>query len=210
VTFVSYSDDSDGRLIVQAWDLDGDGFFNDATGAVVTRRFSVPGQQTVTLRVTDEDGAASTASVTVVVRDQSTGSAAGPSRPSSPTLSGPPPLPKLLSPFPIVRLAGSVTQAGTDIDLLTVRAPKGSRALVRCRGKGCPIRRTEKVVRRSPLRVRGVERLVPAGAVMEVLVSRGDRVGKFTRFKFRQNRRPVRSDGCLWPGSTRMAPCPKG
>ena len=209
MTFVSYSDDSDGQISAQAWDLDGDGAFDDATGALATRRFSLPGQKTVTLRVTDDQGGISTASLTVPVREQSTGSPAGSSPPTSrQILSGPTPLPSLLTPFPIVRLAGSVTQAGTRIQLLTVRAPRGARALVRCAGRRCPIKRTEKVVRGGPLRLRAAERVVPAGAVLEVLVRRGDRIGKFTRFKFRPNRRPVRADGCLWPGTTRMAPCP--
>jgi hypothetical protein len=45
--------------------------------------------------------------------------------------------------------------------------------------------------------------------VLEVLVHRGDRIGKYTRFKLRRNRRPHRADGCLWPGTSRMAPCPE-
>jgi PKD repeat protein len=207
VTFVSYSNDPDGRITAQAWDLDGDGAFDDASGAVVSRTFSVPGPNTVSLRVTDDKGAASTTSLTLQLREQSTGS---PAPGSPPATSGPVPLPRLLSPFPIVRLVGSVRRARTDIELLTVRAPKGSRALVRCRGKGCPISRIERVVRRTPTRVKAAERVMPAGAVLEVLVSRGDRIGKFTRFKFRRNRRPVRADGCLWPRTTRMAPCPGG
>jgi hypothetical protein len=55
---------------------------------------------------------------------------------------------------------------------------------------------------------RAVQRLMPAGVVLEVLVRRRDSIGKFTRFKLRQNRRPQWADGCLWPGTTRMAPCP--
>jgi PKD repeat protein len=207
VTFVSYSNDPDGRVTAQAWDLDGDGAFDDASGAVVSGAFSVPGPKTVSLRVRDDKGAASTTSLTLQVRERSTGSP-GPSSP--PATGGAAPLPRLLSPFPIVRLVGSVRRARTDIELLTVRAPKGSRALVRCRRKGCPIRRIKRVVRRSPIRVKAAERVMRAGAVLEVLVSRGDRIGKFTRFKFRRNRRPARADGCLWPRTTRMAPCPEG
>jgi PKD repeat protein len=206
VTFVSYSNDPDGHLTAQAWDLDGDGAFDDASRAVVSRTFSVPGPKTVSLRVTDDEGAASTTSLTLQVREQST---ASPPPSSQPAPSGAAPLPRLLSPFPIVRLVGSVRRARTDIKVLTVRAPRGSRVLVRCRGKGCPIRRIKRVVRRSRTRLKAAERLMPAGAVLEVLVSRGDRIGKFTRFKFRRNRRPVRTDGCLWPRTTRMAPCPE-
>jgi PKD domain len=184
VTFVSYSHDSDGRITGQAWDTDGDGAFDDATGPIATKTFSLPGQKTVTLRVVDDRGAAATQSFAVLVRE------------------------RLLSPFPSVRLAGSVTPVGTSIRLLSIRAPRGARALVRCRGEGCPLRRAAMVVRRAPARLRAAERVMPPGVVLEVLVRRGYRIGKFTRFKFRRGHPPRRTDGCLWPGTTRMAPCP--
>ncbi|MBD0282200.1 MAG: PKD domain-containing protein [Thermoleophilaceae bacterium] len=210
VTFVSYSDDRDGRITEQAWDLNGDGVFDDATGPLATRRFSVPGGRTVTLRVTDDKGAASTLSLTVVVREQPLGTATGSSEPAErQPVAGPTPLPRMLSPFPIVRLVGSVTQLGTRIELLAVRAPRGARALIRCRGRGCPIKRAEKLVRRGRVRFPALKRLMPAGVALEVLVRGGDSIGKYTRFKLRRNRRPQRTDGCLWPGTTRMAPCPR-
>ena len=142
-----------------------------------------------------------------------------PTRPSPPSpsqpvtgptpVTGPGPLPRLLSPFPIVRLAGIVTHVGTRIRLLEVRAPKGAQALVRCRGRGCPVKRAEKLIGRAPVRFAAFERLMPAQVVLEVLVRKGDRIGKYTRFKLRRNRRPQRTDGCLWPGTTRMARCPE-
>jgi PKD domain len=211
VTFVSYSDDRDGHIAEQAWDLNGDGVFDDATGPLVTRRFSTPGQRTATLRVTDDGGATSTLSVTLTVREQAPSGATAPSPlPVKQPFIAPKPLPPMLSPFPIVRLVGSVTEVGTQIDLLTVRAPKGARATVRCRGRGCPVsRRAKKVVGRAPVRFDAFKRVLPAGVVLEVLVDRGGSIGKFTRFKLRQNRRPQRVDGCLWPHNTRMAPCPE-
>jgi hypothetical protein len=210
VTFVSYSDDPDGHITEQAWDINGDGIFDDATGPLVPRRFSTVGQRTVTLRVTDDRGAASTLSLTILVREQPPAGATGPSPPPTrQPLIGPTPLPRMLSPFPIVRLVGSVTELGTEIRLLAVRAPKGARALVRCLGRGCPVKRAKKVAGRDPVRFGVLKGLMPAGVVLEVLVHRSDSIGKFTRFKLRQNRRPQRSDGCLWPGTTRMAPCPE-
>jgi len=209
-TFVSYSDDRDGRITDQAWDTNGDGIFDDGTGPVATRRFSAPGERTVTLRVTDDKGAASTLSLAVLVREQPTASASGPSPSDSrQPVFGPTPLPKFLIPFPIVRLVGSVTHAGTRIRLLEVQAPKGAQALVRCRGQGCPVKRVEKLVGRAPVRFAAFERLMPAHVVLEVLVRRGDRIGKYTRFKLRGDRRPRRADGCLWPGTTHMARCPE-
>jgi hypothetical protein len=127
----------------------------------------------------------------------------------APLPTGPTPPRRLLSPFPIVRLVGSVTGVGTRIRLLEVRAPTGATAQVRCRGRGCPVRHAEKLIRRAPVRFAAFERLMPAQVVLEVLVHRGDSIGKYTRFKLRRDRRPKRVDGCLWPGTTRMAPCPE-
>jgi PKD domain len=210
VTFVSYSEDRDGHITNQAWDLNGDGNFDDATGPLVTHRFSVPGARTVTLRVTDDQGAASTLSLTISVREQPPAGATGASPPplQQPVV-GPAPLPRMLSPFPIVRLVGSVTEVGTEIHLLSVRAPKGAQVLVRCLGRGCPIRHAKKVVSRGPVAFGALKRLMPAGVVLEVLVYRGESIGKYSRFKLRRNRRPRRADGCLWPGTTQMAPCPE-
>jgi hypothetical protein len=115
----------------------------------------------------------------------------------------------MLSPFPIVRLVGSVTELGTRIKLLSVSAPRGARAVVRCRGAGCPVKRAEKLVGRAPVQFAALKRLMPAGVVLDVLVRRGDSIGKYTRFKLRRNRRPQRADGCLWPKTGRMAPCPE-
>jgi PKD domain len=210
VTFVSYSEDRDGHIADQAWDLNGDGNFDDATGSLVTRRFSVPGARTVTLRVTDDQGAASTLSLTISVREQPPAGATGASPPPlrQPVVVPTPP-PRMLSPFPIVRLVGSVIQVGTEIHVLSVRAPKGAQVLVRCLGRGCPIKHAKKMVGRGPVAFAALKRLMPAGVVLEVLVYRGESIGKYTRFKLRRNRRPQRADGCLWPGTTRMAPCPE-
>jgi PKD domain-containing protein len=220
VTFVSYSGDPDGNVVDQSWDLDEDGIFDDATGPIATHRFSLAGETTVWLRVTDDGGAAATRSLTVLVREGPGGSTGPPASPSSTQPStGPAPLPKppsastpppsLLSPFPIVRLVGSVTPLGIRIRLLSVSAPKGARASVRCRGWGCPLKRAERIVGRRPVRFPMLERVMPARLVLEVLVTRGDRIGKYTRFKLRDGRRPRRADGCLWPGTARMAPCPE-
>jgi hypothetical protein len=65
-----------------------------------------------------------------------------------------------------------------------------------------------RVVRRARLRLKAAERLMPAGVTLEVLVRRGERIGKFTRLKMRRDRRPKRTDGCVWPGTAEMAPCP--
>ena len=52
----SASHDRDGGPLLFAWDLDGDGAFDDATTAVVTTQFADEGAFTVRLRVTDDEG----------------------------------------------------------------------------------------------------------------------------------------------------------
>ena len=206
VTFVSYSEDPDGRITEHAWDLNGDGEF-EANGAVATRRFSTAGARQVTLRVRDDMGASATVSRTLTVHPPAASSPAA----SSPSLSTPgaSPPPRLLSPFPVVRLVGSLAPGGAIVRMLSVRAPAGALALVRCSGPGCPVKRVKKVTGKAPLRFGVLERRLLAGVVLEVFVRSGDRIGKFTRFKIRRNRIPKRTDACLRPGTMRRTACPK-
>ncbi|WP_158600076.1 PKD domain-containing protein [Halorubrum sp. Atlit-28R] len=67
VTFdASESTDVDGAIATVAWDINDDGSY-DLTGDQVTGAFNQPGNQTVTVRVTDDDGATARANVTVDV-----------------------------------------------------------------------------------------------------------------------------------------------
>ena len=117
--------------------------------------------------------------------------------------------PPLLSPFPFVRLSGSVIGARTRINVLSVRAPVCSRATVLCKGEDCPFRRRTKFTRRGPTRFRAIERSFLAGTTLKILVTKRDRIGKLTRFRLRANRAPKRLDRCLRFGSTRGIPCPE-
>jgi outer membrane protein assembly factor BamB/PKD repeat protein len=62
----SESTDLDGAIAAVAWDLNNDGSFNVPTPQI-TNTFHEPGTQTVTVRVTDDDGATAQANVTVDV-----------------------------------------------------------------------------------------------------------------------------------------------
>ena len=198
VRFVSYACDPDGGLIEQAWDLDGDGSFNDGFGPSASRVFG-PGSPAVALRVIDDEGTAVVRRRTLIVT------------PGQPEYVVPRPsrIP-LLSPFPIVRLAGRVTATGVRVRILTVRsAPACSRVTVRCRGRGCPWRRSTKVMGQRPIRFRALERHFAAGVVLEVLIRKPDRIGKYTRFRLRRAPRPlVRRDLCLRFEDSRGTPCP--
>ena len=67
VSFDSTSSDPDGTIVSQAWDLDNDGVFDDATGPSTSEPFTTPGTKTVTLKVTDDDGATATKTDTVTI-----------------------------------------------------------------------------------------------------------------------------------------------
>ncbi len=67
VTFSSSSNDPDGTIASQAWDLDHDGQFDDATGTSATKTFSTPGTYDIALRVTDNSSATDTTTQQVVV-----------------------------------------------------------------------------------------------------------------------------------------------
>ena len=196
VQFASSSCDPDGRLASQAWDLDGDGAFDDAEGPAAATTFTGSGSHLVGLEVTSADGATSVQRRTLMVDT---------------TYALPrPDTARTLSPFPIVTLGGRLTKQGARIRLLPVRAPVCSRVRVSCRGAGCPARRTSTYAGRKTLRIRRFERRLRAGIVLTVRVSKGNRIGKLTELRIRKNRNPARRDMCLRPGETAGSRCPRG
>ena len=69
VTFsaLGSTDPDAGDTLTYAWDLDGDSLLDDSTAAQPSFNYTTPGSRTVTLKVTDPDGAFSTATVVVKV-----------------------------------------------------------------------------------------------------------------------------------------------
>ena len=63
----SGSTDANHDTLSYAWDLDGDGAYDDGTGVTESRTYTAAGNVTVGLRVTDPMGAAGTATQTVAV-----------------------------------------------------------------------------------------------------------------------------------------------
>jgi glucose/arabinose dehydrogenase/PKD repeat protein len=59
------SSDPDGDALTYAWDLDGDGAFDDGATATASFTYTQPGAYTAALRVTDPSGASGTASVPI-------------------------------------------------------------------------------------------------------------------------------------------------
>jgi PKD repeat protein len=241
VVLTSTSNDRDGTIRDHRWDLDGDGAFDDATRAEVRTSFAEAGSRLIALQVVDDDGAASPAAfvdIDVTGRPDppapgprapdppSQGpSAPGPSAPGGRGTPGPskPDLsvsgrsvtgPRLLKPFPRVRVRGVTTPSGARIDALSVRTTGGTRVLVRCKGRGCPWGRKGRSARIGGGLVRVVRipgfssRRLRAGTVVEVFVTRAGYIGKYTRITIRRGLKvPMRVDRCTSPGAARVRTC---
>jgi PKD repeat protein/glucose/arabinose dehydrogenase len=67
----SASSDPEGGALTYAWDLDGDGAFDDGAAATATYTYTTQGSHTATLRVTDPAGSFDTDSVAITVGNTS-------------------------------------------------------------------------------------------------------------------------------------------
>jgi PKD domain len=179
------------------WDLDGDQEFETHTGTTptVSHVYDDPGTVPVSLRVSDGvDSSEATLNLEVQAPQP------------------PPPEPtahELLSPFPIVRLAGQVRGGFTRIDVLSVRAPAGSHVTVRCRGRTCPFAQRSRTVEGRRVRFHGIEVRLRRGVVIRIFVTKAEKVGKFTRFRIRGGKVPKRRDRCVAVGSLQPISCPE-
>ena len=113
--------------------------------------------------------------------------------------------PPLLDPFPLVRIKGRLTLTGARVTLLAVRAPRGGRIAVACRGRDCPLRRFSEAS--GVRRLRRFERSLRAGTRLQITVTKPGYVGKVTVIVIRRHAAPWRSDRCLEPGATRTVRC---
>jgi PKD repeat protein len=187
---VSISTDPEGALGAHAWDLDGDGAFDDASGPGVRHAFPHAGTYDVGLEVTDSDGVARTVRRTVSV--------------SQPAAA----VPGFITPFPVVRLAGKVLPRGALVKLLVVRAPRGARMRVTCQGKGCPVRGVRRTSQGGSARFAQFQHRLRAGIRLEIFVRTPKAIGKYTRFLIRAGAPPTRTDRCLFPGVPDPRACP--
>ena len=113
-----------------------------------------------------------------------------------------------LMPFPVIRIKGVITGGGVRLKRLSVRAPSGSTLRLTCRGEGCPYRSARARLRSKPFLVRGMlYRQLPAGTMIQLRVTRRNRIGKYTRFRILPDRKPARVDRCLVPGEVRPSRC---
>jgi hypothetical protein len=192
VQLISTSVDAEGA-VAEAWELDGDGDFDDAVGPSATASFGA-GDHQVSLRVTDGDAVSRVITRTITVA-------------AAPVSAAPAP-PKLMSPFPTVRLVGVVVTRGARITLVEVRgAPRSARVTVRCTGGGCPWRLRRRVVETGRVHLSNFTRVLVAGARIQVFVRAPGVIGKYVGFRIRAGKRPVRTDRCLMPGASEPTRC---
>lgn len=117
---------------------------------------------------------------------------------------------RAIKPFPEVRMRGKLTRRGERVTLLTVRAPKSARVVIRCKGQSCPTGRWAPAKRKKQLtRARTFERSLRAGTRISVTVSRPRYIGKRTIFVIRKGRVPKRVDNCI-NSRGRVTRCPAG
>jgi hypothetical protein len=187
---LSSSTDPSSPLTGFAWDLLGTGPFN-AAPATISTSFSTPGNHLVRLRVAAADGLSGVASETIPVT--------GPALP-------------LMQPFPVVRIVSTDTASGIKLKLLRVLAPAGARIGVTCRNRGCPVKALAKVAGAkstvSAYTFPRLQRALRAGVVLEVRITKGGQIGKYTRLVVRRGRLPQRLDLCLDPAGVKPIACP--
>ena len=166
---------------------------------IITHAFAEPGIHEVSLRAV-LNGHSKTASSTFGVDSRQYPL---PFEPSTP------PLPALMKPFPTVRLAGVAFAHGTRIGLLAVRrASRLACVTVRCSGGGCPFKTRRRGATTGRVRLPRFPHLLRPRARIQVFVRAPGVIGKYTAFRMRAAKSPLRTDRCLMPGSsTKPTPC---
>ncbi len=215
-TLVSTAIDPDTALDRWLWDLNGDGVYDDAEGPEVKFSIATAGSYTVGLKVVDSEDLTDAKAQTVVVQPPPPPALATPAQlgTSGPAYS-------LLTPFPVVRLAGRISKGGTRLRLFAVDAPTGARVVVMCKGRSCPFRLTArsagngdagngKVHASSSLRIKQLEkRVLKKGVSITIFVTKPGTIGKYVQFQIRKGRPPARIDRCLMPTApTKPVQCP--
>jgi hypothetical protein len=201
------------------WDFDGDpGHVFEAAGASVAHVYLTPGEKQVTMRVFKE-GKGKGGKIDAVVTKTIYVNPLVATPPTDPVT----PLPQpdapgtvdgaklLMTPFPIVRMAGRLLPRGAWVRLLVVTAPPGAVVTARCRGTGCPLGQLRRRSHGRPIRIRGLERRLAARTRLEIFVRQRGFVGKYTRFRIRAGGRPpLRDDLCVPPGRRTPVSCSFG
>ena len=112
----------------------------------------------------------------------------------------------MMAPTPLVRIRGVMTRNGVRLTLLTVRAPKGARITILCKGRGCPAKKWANTA--AVVRATRFQRALRAGTRLTIKVTKAGRIGKYTVIVIRKHKMPKRSDRCLYPGARKPVACP--
>jgi PKD repeat protein len=157
------SHDPDGSIAAGAWDLDGDGEFDDAAGPIATVAFDTAGDHTVALRVVDDNGASAVASAVIAVGAGAVAAAASP-----------PPAPAPAKIGATLRYAFKRTASTTMFTSLLVRnLPAGARVKARCKGGGCAKKAFTAIAKSDTVSLKTMlRRRLKAGAAITVEVTK--------------------------------------
>jgi hypothetical protein len=117
------------------------------------------------------------------------------------------PKPRMIKPFPTVRIRGHLTRTGANIKLLTVKAPKGVRITLTCKGRGCPLREVAQAT--ALWHIPQFERNLRAGTRLTITITKPGHVTKVTTITIRRHKAPARTDLCRLPDATRLTRCPR-
>jgi PKD repeat protein len=206
VSLTSTASDSDGSVVSQEWDLDGDGTFADATGPSAQTTFTSAGVHNVSLRVSDDRGVLVVGTVPVTVVDPSAVTPGGGSGVQGSRQRAPAPMLDAT-----VRLRTRVGVKKARVEILSVEAPANSTVTLRCSASRCPAALS---VARVGSRARTVHfrrtenRLLYAGTLLQVFVTRAGSIGKYVSFRIRgEMSPPQRRTRCLRPGGMRPYRC---
>jgi hypothetical protein len=114
---------------------------------------------------------------------------------------------RVLRPFPVVRIRGVLTTTGARITLLSVRASRTATVVARCRGRSCPLRQLARTA--MVQRLTWLERNLSAGTKIDIIVTKPEQIGKWTKIRIRRGAPPKRWDRCVYPSGTRPVRCPE-
>jgi PKD repeat protein len=188
VSFISTSRDPDGPIAKQAWDLDGDGSYDDATGVVASTRKLKKGTRQVRLRVTDSKGATDAIAQTIKVGAKPYG-----------------------QPPDVTKTLGYARRSwGIQVVALYVSVPARTTVKVTCKGRGCPhgtfVKRSKK--RSTQLRFSKFHGLLRAGAKITVISSRNGSIAEYFTYTVRGgHREPLKRKRCKAPGAKKYSRC---
>ena len=111
----------------------------------------------------------------------------------------------MFKPLPVVRIRGRLTTNGANIQVLSVKAPKGAKITVKCSGKGCP--RKSVATATKVTRISQFQRVLPAGIKLRITIAKPGYISKVTTISIRKGKAPLRSDQCQVPGEKKLLRC---